>query len=310
MNPFISICIPTYKRVSYLERLLESITIQTYKNFEVIITDDSDDDSVKDLLKKYEGQLPIQYYQNEYSLGTPANWNRAISKAKGQWIKLMHDDDWFSASDSLAGFVKVTHKDHPFIFSAYYTVSETSSVRKLNRLSEFKDIMVNEPGVLFAKNVIGPPSVTLIHKNVSESYDERLKWRVDIEFYMRVLRQTMDYTYIDTPLINIGLNETQVTQRSINNPAVELPEGWLLLHEYGTKPLRNIWVYDAWWRLFRNMNIRDQELLLSYVGEKWPDEVLAILKSESKIPASLLRVGVMSKFFMMLSYFKNRPKIR
>jgi hypothetical protein len=58
------------------------------------------------------------------------------------------------------------------------------------------------------------------------------------------------------------------------------------------------------------MNIRDQELLLSYVGEKWPDEVLAILKSESKIPASLLRVGVMSKFFMMLSYFKNRPKIR
>src|SRR5678815_6041530 len=148
MNPFVSICIPTYKRVAYLERLLESIALQTFKDFEVIITDDSDDDSVKDLLKKYEGQLPIKYFQNGKALGTPANWNRAISKAKGQWIKLMHDDDWFSLSDSLASFVKFTHDDHPFIFSAYYTVSEASSARKLHRLSEFRDIMVNEPGAV------------------------------------------------------------------------------------------------------------------------------------------------------------------
>ena len=52
MNPFVSICIPAYKRISYLKRLLESIIIQTYKDYEVIITDDSDNDSVKDLLKQ------------------------------------------------------------------------------------------------------------------------------------------------------------------------------------------------------------------------------------------------------------------
>ena len=309
MNPFVSICIPAYKRISYLKRLLESIIIQTYKDYEVIITDDSDNDSVKDLLKEYENRLPIRYYKNEYALGTPANWNRAISKAKGQWIKLMHDDDWFSTPESLAGFVKFADNDHPFIFSAYYTVSETSA-RKLHKLSEFKNTITKEPGVLFAKNVIGPPSVTLVHKDISESYDERLKWRVDIEFYMRVLKQTKHYTYIDAPLINIGLNESQVTQSAINNPGIELPEGWLLLKEYGVKPLRNIRVYDAWWRLFRNMNIRDENQLSSYVNEKWPDEILTILNSERKIPASFLKAGVMSKFFMMLSYLKNRSKIK
>jgi glycosyltransferase involved in cell wall biosynthesis len=309
MNPFVSICIPTYKRISYLKRLLESIVTQTYKDHEVIITDDSDDDSVKDLLEEYENRLPIRYYKNEYALGTPANWNRAISNAKGQWIKLMHDDDWFSAPESLAGFVKVADSDHPFIFSAYYTVSETSA-RKLHELSEFKNTITKEPGVLFAKNVIGPPSVTLIHKSISETYDERLKWRVDIEFYMRVLKQTKHYTYIDAPLINVGLNETQVTQSAINNPKIELPEGWLLLKEYGVTSLRNIRVYDAWWRLFRNMNIRDKDQLSSYVNEKWPGEILTILDSERKIPASFLKVGVMSKFFMVLSYLKNRSKIK
>ncbi len=309
MNPFVSICIPTFKRVPYLKRLLESITIQTYKDYEVIITDDSDNDSVKDLLREYESRLPIQYYKNEYALGTPANWNCAISKAKGQWIKLMHDDDWFSTAESLAGFVRFADNDHPFIFSAYYTVSETSA-RKLHKLSEFKNEITKEPGVLFAKNVIGPPSVTLINKNISETYDERLKWRVDIEFYMRVLKQTKRYTYVDAPLVNIGLNESQVTQSALNNPGIELPEGWLLLKEYGVKPLRNIRVYDAWWRLFRNMNIRDKAQLSSYVNEKWPDEILTILHSERKIPVSILKIGAMSKFFMLLSYLKNRSVIK
>src|SRR5690349_3384650 len=167
MNPFVSICIPSYKRIPFLKRLLESMVVQTYKDFEVIITDDSDDDSVKDLLREFESRVRIRYYKNERALGTPANWNRAISKAEGQWIKLMHDDDWFASPESLAGFIKFADNDHPFIFSAYFTVSETSG-RKLHRLSEFKDMMIKEPGVLFAKNVIGPPSVTLINKNVLE----------------------------------------------------------------------------------------------------------------------------------------------
>ncbi len=292
-----------------MKRLLESIIIQTYRDFEVIITDDSDNDLVKDLLKEYDNRLPIRYYKNEYALGTPTNWNRAISKATGQWIKLMHDDDWFSSPDSLAIFAKNANTGSPFIFSAYYTVSETS-VQKLHRLSEFKNTITKEPGVLFAKNVIGPPSVTLINRNISENYDERLKWRVDIEFYMRVLKQSKHYTYIDAPLINVGLNESQVTQSAINNPEVELPEGWLLLEEYGVNSLRNIRVYDAWWRLFRNMNIRNKDQLLSYVDEKWPDEILTILNSERKIPAFFLKAGVMSKFFMLLSYLNNRSKIK
>jgi len=305
MNPFVSICIPAYKRILFLKRLLESIVIQTYNDFEVIITDDSDDDSVKEVLAQYENHVHIRYYKNERGLGTPANWNRAISKAEGQWIKLMHDDDWFASPESLASFVEFADNDHPFIFSAYYTVSATSG-RKLHRLLEFKEMIKEAPGILFAKNVIGPPSVTLINKNILESYDERLKWRVDIEFYMRVLNQTKRYHYIDMPLINVGLNESQVTQSAIKNPKIELPEGWLLLKEYGVIPLRNIRIYDAWWRLFRNMNIRNRDQLLSYVNENWPEVILAMLNDERKVPSSFLKVGVMSKFFMMLSYFKNR----
>ena len=47
--PLISICIPAYNRTTYLKRLFESIVDQVFKDFEVIVSDDSPNDSVKDL---------------------------------------------------------------------------------------------------------------------------------------------------------------------------------------------------------------------------------------------------------------------
>jgi len=309
MNPFISICIPAFKRVEYLKRLLDSISMQLFKDFEVIVTDDSDDDSVKGLVKSYENVFPIKYYKNEIALGTPANWNFAISKASGEWIKLMHDDDWFFSPESLDVFSKHTLYKRKFIFSAYYSVSEKTS-RKLHKLSSLlRTKILKAPFILFVRNVIGPPSVTLMHKSILERYDARLKWRVDIEFYMRILEEERQFTYVNSPLINMGMSESQVTQWAINNPKVELPEGWILLEKYGVASLKDIRVYDAWWRLFRNMNIRNERQLLSYVNKNWPAIVLNIIKDMGKLPPAILKVGIFSKFFMGLSYLKNRSAI-
>ncbi|HMG69366.1 MAG TPA: glycosyltransferase family 2 protein, partial [Chitinophagaceae bacterium] len=288
------------------KRLFESISIQSFRDFEVIVADDSDDDSVKDLVQSYEKNFRLRYYKNEIPLGTPANWNFAVSKASGEWIKLMHDDDWFFSEESLDIFYKQTTHNRKFIFSAYYSVKENNS-RKLHRLSPFyRKKILESPYILFAQNVIGPPSVTLVHKSILEKYDARLKWRVDVEFYMRVLEQEKEFTYLDEPLINMGISETQVTQSAINNPKIELPEAWILLDKYGGAQLKNIIMYDTWWRLFRNMNIRNKDLLLSYVDQEWPEIILAIIRDLGKLPPALLGIGVFSKFFMSLSYLKNR----
>ena len=86
-QPLISICIPAYKRVIDLERLLNSIATQTFKNFEVIITDDSPADTVKDFLKNYQHNFTLHYFKNKQALGTPENWNEGFRKANGTWVK-------------------------------------------------------------------------------------------------------------------------------------------------------------------------------------------------------------------------------
>jgi glycosyltransferase involved in cell wall biosynthesis len=309
MNHHISICIPAYKRIDYLKRLLCSIEIQKFKDYEVIISDDSNDHSVEELLKNFNGRFEIKYFKNEKALGTPANWNHAISKATGEWIKLMHDDDWFDNEHSLEKFALARNNNNKFIFSAYTNKTElTNNIEKKFFNENLKTIILKNPLRLLAKNSIGPPSVTLFHNSIKDKYDEGLKWRVDIEYYIRNISKGIEFTYINELLINVGVSESQVTNYCLNIPSVEIPEMYILLSKYGTSPLKNIMVYDAYWRILRNTHIHSKSKLESFGQTDWPAVILSMVELQSKFNQSTLRNGVISKTLMSISYIYNQLK--
>jgi len=307
MNPFISICIPAYKRINYLQRLLDSISIQTYKNFEVIVTDDSRNNEVELLCNKYKINLNLFFYKNPVVLDTPENWNEAIKKAKGEWIKLMHDDDWFSEKTSLEKFARAieTHPSHTFFFSAYTNLYEDSDIkRKIFLTSFWKKSLLKNPAILIAKNIIGPPSVTL-HKNDKEIwYDKNMKYVVDIDFYIRILKNTTPI-YIDQLLINVGINKSQVTKYTFGVANVHLKESLMFLEKTGGKNLKNIIVFDGWWRLMRNFEIKNEQHIRNsgFIGMV-PEIIFKIIRFQKAIPATILKNGICSKIFMSVCYIK------
>ena len=128
------------------------------------------------------------------------------------------------------------------------------------------------------------------------------------ECYVRLLLQEKEYTYIDERLIYVGISDTQVTNYCFQNPSVELPEGYLLLKKYGANRLQNIWVYDAWWRLLRNMNIKNPGQLLQYEPEHWPAAIITLLLHLNRIPSFMLKAGIFSKTAMAISYLFNQSK--
>lgn len=306
-KPYISICIPAYKRPENIDRLLQSISIQSFKDYEVIITDDSMDDSLQPVLQKYS-YLPILYFKNVQALGTPANWNYGISKASGEWIKIMHDDDWFSSTTSLEEFDEHTKSRRKFIFSAYKNITAGIGEEIPMLFPEsWKKRIIKEPVTLLSNNVIGPPSVTLVHRSITENYDESMKWRVDLDFYIRVLKSEKNYEYIKNHLVNVGVSSSQVTNYCLNQPEVELPEGLSMLKKYGVQPLKDIRVYDAWWRIIRNLGIRNIDQLQQYTQiEEWPKAILNIIRQQSHITPHILRIGAISKFLMSLSFIQNQ----
>lgn len=310
--PFISICIPAYKRSAYLQRLLDSIVIQSYQDYEVIVTDDSPDDEVNDMVKSFSDKISIRYHRNEITLGTPANWNAGIGLAKGTWIKLMHDDDWFADATSLQQFADAAMLGKSdFIFSAYNNVFENTKAQKIVFPDKFRlKQAMQEPAVLLAKNFIGHPSVTL-HKNDGKfMYDTQMKWLVDIDMY-RMRMEEQGFYFIPVALVNIGLSDSQVTAYTKNNGNVEVPEHFHFLEKMGVEKLKNILVYDYNWRFIRNFNIHSVNQLRFFgFNGKVPVVLQSMISTQSKIPRILLKQGVLSKLIMLLHFIMNAKLIK
>jgi glycosyltransferase involved in cell wall biosynthesis len=306
-NCEISICIGTYNRIHYLKRLLESIAIQKYKNFEVIITDDSSSDSIEQYVKTSSLSFSLQYIRNKEALGTPKNWTAGMQYATGKWIKVMHDDDFFSSEDSLGAFANAIDEHKEIIFSGYnaYFESNQRFYNKTISLVAFKKI-TNNPFLLLAENKIGNPSVVLFKNNGNEWYNPAYKWLVDIEGYIRML-QTTTCGYIDKPLINMSYNDSQVTNSCFRNPSVEVYEWLLLFQQYGPASTASLLVYDAWWRMIRNLKIVTLSELQSYARAlPIPAFLKKIIALQHAIPRTILSTGVGSKLGMCISYLTHR----
>ena len=80
-------------------------------------------------------------------------------------------------------------------------------------------------------------------------------------------------------------------------------EAELALNEQKKNILKNVIVFDYYWRLMRNLKIDSEEKLLSYLGKIKPKpQIISIIHFQKKIPNSLLKIGVISKLFMLMSY--------
>lgn len=226
MEPKVSICIPTYNQVDKLEILLDSIRIQTFRDFEVIVSDDSSTDDVQLLVAQYE-DLQIRYYRNSPAKGSPENWNYAISLATCEWIKLMHHDDYFVYQDSLSEYLRHIEKCGSavdFVFSATLLSYADSGIKSEYLINP--NILKNldkQPAILFERNLIGAPSVCMYKRNLSLSFDKSLIWLVDVEFYSRILLK-YSFSYIDKTLVSTFVSSEQLSQRLRNNPDYELYE--------------------------------------------------------------------------------------
>lgn len=233
--PKVSICIPTYNQIEYLERCLKSVLIQDYLDYEVIISDDSTTDFVKKYIDSIQFRCPILYFHNVPSLGAPKNWNFAIQQAHGELIKILHHDDFFTETHSLKSYVDLleNNPEVDFAFSATLVWSINENKKHIHKCStkNFERLKL-QPEFLFFNNVIGAPSATIYRNHKKYIFDENFKWLVDVDFYIQNLKENKKIVYCTKPLIcTINGGVGQVTQTVINNKYIQTKEHVLLLQK-------------------------------------------------------------------------------
>ena len=99
-----SIIVPVFNRPDEVDELLESLSNQTLKDFEVIIVEDGSVKTCKDVCDKYAGILVLHYYAKENS-GPGQSRNYGAERAQGEWLIILDSDvvlppDYLTAVDS------------------------------------------------------------------------------------------------------------------------------------------------------------------------------------------------------------------
>lgn len=97
MNPLVTVYIPTFNRLPLLQRSVNSVLDQSYKNIELFVVDDSSDDGTSDYLAECASRdSRIVFRSNTSNLGGGGCRNVAIQAAKGEFITGLDDDDYFT----------------------------------------------------------------------------------------------------------------------------------------------------------------------------------------------------------------------
>lgn len=195
-NKIVSICIPTYNNEKYISKTIQSVLNQTYRNLEIIITDDASKDRTLEIVGSFTDPR-IKIFKNKINSGITANWNRAIDLAQGDYLKLVCGDDILYPAciekqveildnDSNLSIALVTSYSH-----VINSIDKVIFVRKkILKEGENSSKKVIKKCIRIGTNIIGEPMVGMIRKdrlNKSIKYSGGNPYMIDLDFWFNIL---------------------------------------------------------------------------------------------------------------------------
>jgi glycosyltransferase involved in cell wall biosynthesis len=123
-DELISICIPTYNRLHYLQEAVASAQAQTHSNVEIVIANDGDNGELHAWCTDLAGRdSRVRYQKNERRLGLAGNWNAVARLARGTFLVIIGDDDRL-LPEFVAKLLRFG-REGTVLFSNHHVIDET-----------------------------------------------------------------------------------------------------------------------------------------------------------------------------------------
>jgi glycosyltransferase involved in cell wall biosynthesis len=225
----ISICIPAYEMggagATYLDALLASLDRQSFRDFDVVVADQSSDGAVKACCAQWSDRMRIDRFDNTAApRSASANVNSALDRAGGEILKILFQDDYLCADDAL-GRIHEALGDG----TASWALCG-SAVTRDGRTLEAPMVPRLNDRMHLGRNTVSSPSVLAIRRTCRERFDESLQWLMDVEYYHRLHVRYGPPAIIDDTLVATRLHDGQVS--SAIDCAIQARELDHVLHKH------------------------------------------------------------------------------
>ena len=201
----VTIIIPTYKRADNIEKAIDSVLNQTYKDFEIIVVDDNDENTVyrQDMIKtmqKYANNSKVKYIKHKNNKNGAAARNTGIKEAKGDFITFLDDDDYFMPKrleilvDALENNKQYNGAYTATILSKKGKIIGGSNAKKSGNLK--KELLLNNFSFGTGSNMFFRAETI----KEMDGFDEKFLRHQDIECMIRFFRNN-EILGIDQPLV-------------------------------------------------------------------------------------------------------------
>jgi glycosyltransferase involved in cell wall biosynthesis len=184
--PKVSVIIPAYRHAEFIGAAIDSVLVQTYRDFEVIVVNDGSPDDTEEVLRPYIEGGQIRYFWQE-NQGAAAARNHGAKMAEGELLAFLDDDDqWLS--DKLEWQVKVMEDSDTVVVGGLNDGDRHLRQNESTRVDTYETLPTH---VFFRGNPFGSPGQTLIRRTAFDAvggFDQGIWGADDLDIWIRLSR--------------------------------------------------------------------------------------------------------------------------
>lgn len=194
MKPaLLSIIIPTLNSERYLARCLDSILMQTFKDFEIIIIDGQSVDGTMNLVKKYTDGYSNIWFTHDNDNGIYDAINKGIKVAKGTWLYFLGSDDCLYTNNVLESVFSGAYSQYDIVYGNVH--SETLGEEYDGRFDFEKLLTKNicHQAIFFKKEVFKKTGMFYTGYKAHADWEHNVKWMKDNSIHKLFVDKTIAF---------------------------------------------------------------------------------------------------------------------
>lgn len=308
-----SIVVVTYNFEEIILECLSGIEKQTYKNFEVIISDDSSKDNTVEICEewkeKVKDRIKVTIIKSEKNEGVTKNINKGVKLATKEWVKIVAGDDILreDALENINSFINNNLEAKVIVSKTQLFYIKNEKRIDLEIEPKNKEIYTKSTREQFKRllegNFILAPTVILKNSLLKDMnyFDEKYKMVEDYPFWLKLLKNNIKFYFLDKIIIDYRQSSSSVSGKK------EEEEVNPLMFEFEKQIYEDIYlkeVKNPFKRWDKYIDIKSKEIILKNNNKKnFFSKMIRKLRMK-KLKKLVIKILILFIIYYLVKYFK------